>query len=487
MHDGVTRRTRWVGFAGLQQTTVERLMREDAHGNENARTTERASDATLADARHVWGGECSHMSIEEEVREAARVVHGMQRMVAAAGGRSSSLMQQLTLCHTYLSAGPEQRRMQGPEAWDALMRLIAGDVDAPDWSLTYEGEGDAETQARDALADRLAKAIIAAGEWPVAAQAHWQRQAAREMAWREGVDGARETLRVCIRAWRELSDGTRAGTAAWEQRWARSLVGSGECALASRLVFGVRAARIRAPEGGMVRVLMEWMRLVRAGVVRETRRRSVAWRAIDTAWRSRLAHVGFEGGLPHSYSPQFSWGCEQVIMQERGVGSGAAAVLARRRKRPSDMARSVDASLGAGASGRKRVAVVCTGARVGTGAAHAAVATQCGESARDRSDGAAEGDAVRDVTASRAVTDTPNLCTENVFACEVSPTMHAPARGGCGVARERVMTTGRRRTDAVLALTAEAYEAFAQRLRGWSAERQEGGRMAHARRRRGDG
>ena len=46
-----------------------------------------------------------------------------------------------------------------------------------------------------------------------------------------------------------------------------------------------------------------------------------------------------------------------------------------------------------------------------------------------------------------------------------------------------------RRTDAVLAFTEQAYEQFAEQLRcaRWFAERQEGGRLAQARRRRGEG
>ena len=78
-------------------------------------------------------------------------------------------------------------------------------------------------------------------------------------------------------------------------------------------------------------------------------------------------------------------------------------------------------------------------------------------------------------------------CTEEEksFACKVLPTSHAPAVGehaGSAAAGERAPAGGRRRTDAVLVLKTEAYEALAVRLRcaRWHAERQEGGRVAHA-------
>ena len=160
------------------------------------------------------------------------------------------------------------------------MRLVSGDLDAPNWSLSADGDGEQEQRARDELADKLAKMVVAVGTWPIGAQARWQSAAAREIAWREGVEAshgilrpAREIawregveashgiLRLCLRAWRELKGGIRAGTAAWEQRWGRSFSGSEECALACTLTFGERTARQWADEGGMVRIMLAWLSL----------------------------------------------------------------------------------------------------------------------------------------------------------------------------------------------------------------------------------
>ena len=103
------------------------------------------------------------------------------------------------------------------------MRLVSGDLDAPDWQLSAGGDGEHEQRSRDELAEKLAKMVVAVGAWPIGAQARWRAASAREVAWREGVEESRGVLRLCLRAWRELTDGVRAGAAAWEQRWQRSL------------------------------------------------------------------------------------------------------------------------------------------------------------------------------------------------------------------------------------------------------------------------
>ena len=43
------------------------------------------------------------------------------------------------------------------------------------------------------------------GAWLIGAQARWQSASTREVAWREGVEASRGILRLCLRAWRELT------------------------------------------------------------------------------------------------------------------------------------------------------------------------------------------------------------------------------------------------------------------------------------------
>ena len=83
-------RARWVGFAGLQQTTVERLLRAGGADAADARAGATLTPAAvLATAAHVRGGECP--AVRDAVRAtgaAARIVVRMRRSVGAAGGYS---------------------------------------------------------------------------------------------------------------------------------------------------------------------------------------------------------------------------------------------------------------------------------------------------------------------------------------------------------------------------------------------------------------
>ena len=381
------------------------------------------------------------------------------------------------------------------------MRLVSGDLDAPDWSLSADGDDEQEQRARDELADKLAKMVVAVGAWPIGAQARWQSAAAREVAWREGVEASRGILRLCLRAWRELKDGIQAGTAAWEQRWGRSLSGSGECALACRLTFGARTARQWADGGGMVRMMLAWLRIVGAGTVHARRRRSDTWRSIDTAWRSRIACVHFDGALPLSYSPQMNWQREEAVASARGVSSGAAAVLTRRRGRDDDSGTPSENAAGMRTAHDKRRKVARTmGAGAGTSAAHAAAgaaqvaADRTGDGAPGRTDGSAHA-AGRGAVVSRSKSAQnfgEKSFDDELFCSEVLHASGPPAGTAVGAHAELAAEQGqraRRRTDAALSLTTQAYEAMAVQLccARWHAERQEGGRRAHARRRRGDG
>ena len=102
------------------------------------------------------------------------------------------------------------------------------------------------------------------------------------------LESRREWLRVCMRAWREVGDQVRAGTAAWEQRWARTMNdGSAECALARRLTLPEGPCILWGETGWCVRVMLAYMRLVRAGKVRAKREQSAPWHAKLIARRER--------------------------------------------------------------------------------------------------------------------------------------------------------------------------------------------------------
>ena len=135
--------------------------------------------------------------------------------------------------------------------------------------------------------------------------------------------------------------------------------------------------RADSAASAMVRMMLAWLRIVGAGTVHATRRRSETWRSIDTAWRSRIACVHFDGALPLSYSPQMNWQREEAMVNARGVSSGAAAVLARRRGRGDGSGTPSDEAAGMRTAHDMRRKVARTvGAGAGTSAAHAAAASR---------------------------------------------------------------------------------------------------------------
>ena len=146
-------------------------------------------------------------------------------------------------------------------------------------------------------------------------------------------------------------------------------------------------------------MMLEWMRIVGAGAVHAGRRHSDTWQSMDAAWRSRIADVHFSGALPLSYSPRLHWRCEEAVASARGVSSGAAAVLARRRRgRDGDEGSAAvsDAPGTRDARGvRTKVARTVpagAGGNAGTSAAHAA-ATGVQATAGGAQHNAAAGDA----------------------------------------------------------------------------------------------
>ena len=175
-----------------------------------------------------------------------------------------------------------------------------------------------------------------------------------------------------------------------------------------------------------------------------------------------------------------------------------SAVLARRRGRDSDES-SATGSKAPGTSSaqgaRKKVARTMV-AGAGASTAHAAAGAQMTASstqhnvATDGVHGSAH-TAAPETTVSRP-TDTQNFFSVGTFSAPgelfCAEVLHASGAEHTTQTTEQGRRT-QRRTDAVLSLTTQAYEAMAVQLRcaRWHAERQEAGRLAHARRRRGDG
>ena len=288
--------TQWVGFAGLAQTTVERLLRE---GSEIV--DQRASSAphatTLASARHVHGGECSGVGgAHAATAEALRRVRCMQQRVATDGGRASSLMYQLTCAADYLAATATARAHLPDANWTAYHRVVAGDLDGPDWPIAHAGDPREQEAARRELAGHLAKGAIHVGECCGELKQGWIQAAEREVAWRERQEAGRELLRVCMRAWREVADGLPAGAAKWEMQWRRGV----DCQLARRLVITQAALARWDEEWHPVRRLLTWMRLIRASHVRRARGRSDTWRQAQTAWREQRYYHGQPQAVQHT-------------------------------------------------------------------------------------------------------------------------------------------------------------------------------------------
>ena len=220
-----TGRAQWPGFAGLRQTTVERLMRESEE-TADARASARLPAAMLSTARHVHGGSCAAVrDARASADEARSAVRGMCTAVATAGGRASTLMEQLTAADAYLSAGPRARELLPSGEWDAFHRVVGADIANPDWPVSGTGDASEESTARKELAKRLAGMVSAVGLAVDNMRCAWQHAAAKEVEWRERQEAGRSVLRVCMRAWHEVAEGIPAGRAAWEQRKERARAG----------------------------------------------------------------------------------------------------------------------------------------------------------------------------------------------------------------------------------------------------------------------
>ena len=171
-------------------------------------------------------------------------------------------------------------------AFAAYHRIVAGDLDPPDWPVRGASDASDEGRARKELADELGPMAISVGQHCADLVFGWRDAAAAEVARRQRREQGRELVRLCMRAWREVCDGVRPFTAEFDQAFSR-----GTCSLARRVAFvppGEGASRWPAGVWPAVFVL-EWMRLVRAGTVRRARRRSPAWLEARVRWQHALS------------------------------------------------------------------------------------------------------------------------------------------------------------------------------------------------------
>ena len=261
----------------------------------------------------------------------------------------------LERAEAYLSTSQALRAQRPASEWTAYHRVVGGDLEPADWPIAAPGStGREEAQARGELAKEMAAWALLVGLGCEDLRCGWREAAAREVERRERRAAARELLRVCMRAWREVADGPRAFAAQYQQARTRAHEGHGDCALARRLAFGgtrwisvgrarpatgraldvraapaailsaVRTSRVvstrawlaaglapvqpdshvcvqgvyyvpDAPRwhdnGWAGQFVLVYMRLVRAGVVRAQRKRSAQWREVQAARHRREANV----------------------------------------------------------------------------------------------------------------------------------------------------------------------------------------------------
>ena len=344
----------WVGFAGLSQTCVERLLRDGRDEDARAR---RPESGQLADLRHVMGGCCPCTDQgDKSYHEARECITRARTAVEIAGGHGSALWTTLTDAGAYCEGDHDTRAAQPRETWEAMRATLSYDLPKPDWREGLEGAGTPLTQS---VVDALAGVNAAVCELKTA----WKNATARTVRRREGLEGARGTLRVILRAWREVADGVPAAAAKWEQEWEDARAGAGGCVLASRLAFKEGdGQKYYAEEAWLARLLITWMRLCRAGKVRAARRGSEKWRSAETERRRKVHALRAAGTRKMSDASRCQdthHQAQQRIIEERGVTSGAAAVIEMRKRRMEEQGEQGAAP----AAARRRTSMSAEGRR----------------------------------------------------------------------------------------------------------------------------
>ena len=211
----------------------------------------------------------------------------------------------------------------------------------------------------------------------------WQHAAAPVVTRRSQMETGRGTLRVILRAWREVVDDVRAGAAKWEGRWQTAQatpiptrrqyvcgcgyattarvafwehertctktrtptttkqVNMGQLTLARRLRFSCNDSMWASEAGWRVRMVFAWQRLVRAGKIQQARQHSPMWRESERNRITALAeqhrltlrsNEDWEDQSLQARGQRYAWDLEASIQAQQGVNNSAAAVMARRRQ-----------------------------------------------------------------------------------------------------------------------------------------------------------
>ena len=270
----------WVGFAGLQQTVVERLLRQEA--------VEEPPVGRLADMRHIMGGGCAAgPEYEQAVARLARSIGSLDTHISRAGGAGSSLGITVRGALSSVEGTLAERQRQPLRNWEALRRVLAAHVPRPMW---FPPE---DTDQVGALTTALLRSWPAVIDAAADVRAEWAKASLVEVTRRARISKRSGLLQLILRSWREWVDDTRAGAAKWEVRWQQSSQHGRMHRLAHRI--DVRGDTWLQPAAVMTRRLLEYMRLVRAPHVHAQRRASAQWQAAE---RQRLADMAAAAAPP---------------------------------------------------------------------------------------------------------------------------------------------------------------------------------------------
>ena len=269
----------WVGFAGLAQTVVEKLIREGEWRDEDQDSSKLPLSNKLADLRHILGGECTGGDMHEDtMKKVLEIVTIIEKRIVEAGGATSELRGQVNMARSYLSCRREDKAGRPDSEWEALRSMIACDVTGPEW--LGMGEDNKEIKERRELTKDLVGPWIALLEEMEQVRIRWKECSIKEVTRRNNMEKGRETLRLIMRAWREVADGVKAGATKWDGRWEEAEKNNIGCTLSRKLKFKEGGSDWKTEEGWQTRMVLTYQRLVKAGKVqhnRKKRRNGAKW------------------------------------------------------------------------------------------------------------------------------------------------------------------------------------------------------------------
>ena len=228
-----------------------------------------------------------------------------------AGGAASELAQLLAQAHACLDGPRAQRAQRTPAEWESVRRILAAHLPAPDWLSPLDaGERGMRRLLDEQLVAAHRRVVMAADEVRTA----WVEATRAVTARRARLDAAFGVARVCLRAWREVTDNVPAGAAKFRQRYDDAERYGHGCRLARRLHFapwtdgGDTMAYRRTDDDAwngwrLLMLLLTYQRLVGAGRVRRRRHKSETWRRDDAARRTAMARSAWAPPLPSAAPP----------------------------------------------------------------------------------------------------------------------------------------------------------------------------------------